>query len=147
MARRELVAQVDRGQLKPGARGTTVNQLLDLYLDGLDADCRLSAKTRFDYRHLADDYVRPHLGSERVRNVTPEVVLNWQRKLAREGGTKTGSPLSPNSVRLASSPLAGAFKRGALGQLRDGDIAAAVGWYSAGSFWRRLSVSAQSCSG
>ena len=57
VARRELVAQVDRGQLKPGARGTTVNQLLDLYLDGLDADCRLSAKTRFDYRHLADDYV------------------------------------------------------------------------------------------
>ena len=110
VARRELVAQVDRGQLKPVARGTTVNQLLDLYLDGLDADGRLSAKTRFDYRHSADDYVRPHLGSKRVRDVTPEVVLNWQRKLAHEGGTKTGSPLSPNSVRLARSPLAGAFK-------------------------------------
>ncbi len=54
VARRELVAQIDRGQLKPVARGTTVNQLLDLYLDGLDADGRLSAKTRFDYRHLAD---------------------------------------------------------------------------------------------
>jgi hypothetical protein len=27
-----------------------VNDLLDLYLDGLDADERLSAKTRFDYR-------------------------------------------------------------------------------------------------
>ena len=110
VARRELVAQVDRGQLKPVARGTTVNQLLDLYLDGLDADGRLSAKTRFDYRHSADDYVRPHLGSTRVRDVTLEVVLNWQRKLAHEGGTKTGSPLSPNSVRLARSPLAGAFK-------------------------------------
>ena len=45
------VAQVDRGQLKPVRGGTTVNELLDLYLDGLDADGRLSAKTRFDYRH------------------------------------------------------------------------------------------------
>jgi integrase len=109
-ARRELVAQVDRGQLNPVAAGTTGNELLDLYLDGPDADGRLSTRTLFDYRHLADDYVRPHLGSKRVRDVTPEVVLTWQRKLAREGGTKKGSPLSPNSVRLARAPLAGALK-------------------------------------
>jgi integrase len=109
-ARRELVAQVDRGQLKPAPRGMTVNELLDLYLDGLDADGRLSAKTRFDYRHLAGDYVRPHLGSRRVRDVTSGVVLTWQRKLTKEGGTKAGKPLSANSVRLARAPLAGAFK-------------------------------------
>lgn len=109
-ARRDLLAQVDRGQLRPAPGALTVNELLDLYLDGLDADGRLSAKTRFDYRHYADDYVRPHLGPRRVRDVTPEVVLAWQRKLTKEGGTKAGKPLSANSVRLARAPLAGAFK-------------------------------------
>jgi hypothetical protein len=83
-ARRELLAQVDRGQLRPAPGGLTVNELLDLYLDGLDADGRLSTKTRLDYRHYADDYLRPHLGARRVRDVTPETVLAWQRKLTRE---------------------------------------------------------------
>lgn len=40
----------------------TVNELLDLYVDGLDADGRLSVKTRFDYRKNAEAYVRPLLG-------------------------------------------------------------------------------------
>jgi len=66
-ARRELLGQVDRGQLRPTPGATTLNQLMDLYLDGIDADGRLSAKTRFDYRHSTDDYIRPHLGTRRVR--------------------------------------------------------------------------------
>ncbi|HMK97520.1 MAG TPA: Arm DNA-binding domain-containing protein, partial [Acidimicrobiales bacterium] len=109
-ARRELLTQVDKGRLKAGGAATTIDQLLDLYLDGLDADDRLSAKTRFDYRHYADKYIRPLLGSRKLRGVTPEVIVAWQRKLAREGGTKTGRPLAPNTVRLARAPLAGAFK-------------------------------------
>lgn len=119
-ARRELVEKMDRGQLRSAPPGTTVSDLLDLYLDGLDADGRLSAKTRFDYRHSAEDYVRPHLGHLRLREVTPEVILAWQRNLAAEGGTKRkmdedGKPLppkglSPNTVRLARSPLSGALK-------------------------------------
>jgi integrase len=88
----------------------TVDELLDHYLDGLDADGKLSVKTRFDYRHNAASYVRPWLGSKRVRDVTPEVVLAWQRKLLASGGAKTGRALSANTVRLARSPLAGAFK-------------------------------------
>ncbi len=83
---------------------------MDLYLDGIDADGRLSAKTRFDYRHSTDDYIRPHLGTRRVRDVTAEVVLAWQRKLTQGGGTKAGRGLSPNTIRLARAPLAGAFK-------------------------------------
>lgn len=88
----------------------SVDELLDHYLDGLDADGKLSAKTRFDYRHNAASYVRPWLGKKRVRDVTPEVVLAWQRRLLTEGGTKNGRALAPNTVRLARSPLAGAFK-------------------------------------
>lgn len=109
-ARRELLTKVDHGTLKPTPAGLTVNELLDLYLDGLDADDRLSPKTRFDYRHNAESYVRPYLGSRRVRDVTPEVVLAWQRKLAKEGGTKDHKALSANTIRLARSPLAGALK-------------------------------------
>lgn len=118
--RRELLGKVDSGEFVPSPAGLTVDALLDLYLDGIDADGLLSAKTRFDYRHYTDDYVRPHLGSRRVRDVTPEVVLAWQRTLAKEGGTKhkeaddgtllPGKPLSPNTVRLVRAPLSGAFK-------------------------------------
>ena len=113
--RRELLSKIETGQLVPTPAGLTVNELLDLYLDGIDIDGALSRKTSYDYRHYADDYVRLHLGSRRVHDVTPEVVLAWQRKLAKEGGTKQerakdgtllpGKPLAPNTIRLARAPL------------------------------------------
>jgi hypothetical protein len=109
-ARRDLVGKVDAGLVKPSGGALTLNDLLDLYLDGIDADQRLSPKTRHDYRVYAATYVRPFIGSRRVRDVTPEVVLTWQRKLLKEGGTKSGKPLAPNTIRLARAPLAGAFK-------------------------------------
>src|SRR5665213_4621708 len=57
-ARRELLGKVDAGLVKPSRSGITVDELLDLYLDGLDADQRLSPKTRYDYRIYADTWVR-----------------------------------------------------------------------------------------
>lgn len=39
-ARRDLLGTVDQGLFKPAPGGTTVNELMDLYLDGLDADGR-----------------------------------------------------------------------------------------------------------
>lgn len=108
---RRLVLEEAAAGTAPLAAGTlTVDELLDLYLDGIDADGQLSAKTRFDYRRNADAYVRPWLGRRRVRDLTPEVVLWWQRQLAQRGGTKNGKPLAPNSVRLARASLAGAVK-------------------------------------
>ncbi len=109
-ARREIVGRVDAGLIRPSSAVLTVNELLDLYLDGLDADERLSAKTRFDYRHYSDDYVRPLLGPKKVRDVTPEAVVAWQRALSKRGGRKQGKPLAANTIRLARSPLSGAFK-------------------------------------
>ena len=108
-ARSELVGRPKRGSGR-AAPGMTVNELLDRYLDGLDADGRLSAKTRFDYRKNADVYVRPILGDRPAAAVTPEVVLAWQRSLAKAGGARTSKPLASNTIRLARAPLAGAFK-------------------------------------
>jgi integrase len=97
----------------------TVAELMALYLDGLDADGDRSEKTRYDYRNYTNFYVLPHLGKRKVREVTPEVVLAWQRKLAKSGSRRTdsktgevtgGKPLKPNTVRLARAPLSGAFK-------------------------------------
>ena len=51
--RREVLAKVDHGQLAPSPAGLKVNELLDLYLDGIDADQNLALKTRFDYRQYA----------------------------------------------------------------------------------------------
>jgi integrase len=109
-ARRGLISRVDVGVLRPSSTVLTVNQLLDLYLDGLDADDRLSAKTRFDYRHYAQDYVRPLLGDKKVRDLTPDAVVAWQRALTKGGGVKNGKPLAANTIRLARSPLSGALK-------------------------------------
>jgi site-specific recombinase XerC len=88
----------------------TVGQLLDEYLDGIDTDGRLSPKTRHDYRRNADAYVRPWLGEHRVRALTPEAILAWQRQLSEGTGTRRGRPLAPNTVRLARASLAGAVR-------------------------------------
>ena len=85
--------------------------MLDEYLDGIDADGRLSPKTCFDYRLYAGYYVRPHLGQKLARDITPEVISGWQRKLTKDGGLQSGRPLKANTVRLARAPLSGAFKR------------------------------------
>lgn len=109
-ARREVVAKASAGLIRPSPTGFTINELLDQYLDGNDADQRLSAKTCHDYRVFAETYIRPHIGTRRVRDVTPDVLLAWQRKLLAEGGHKDGRPLSANTIRLARAPLAGAYK-------------------------------------
>lgn len=111
-ARKELLGSGEAALAarRQGATGMTVNGLLDLYLDGIDADARLSVKTRFDYRHNADAYVRPLLGARRLRDLSPEALLEWQRRLAKSGGVKAKKPLAPNTIRLARAPLAGAIK-------------------------------------
>ena len=109
-ARREVLEKKDSGRIRPAPKLLTVDELLDLYLDGLDADGALGAKTRFDYRNHVDAYVRPWLGKRKVRDITPEVILTWQRKLTQGGGTKNGKALAPNTIRLARAPLSGAFK-------------------------------------
>lgn len=124
-ARREVLDDVERGRSPTGASASLlVDDLLDLYLDGLDADGRLSAKTRFDYRKNAAVYVRPWLGKKRVRELSPETILAWQRRLTVGGGVKDGKALSANTVRLARSPLAGALKLAvAQGVVRSNPIA------------------------
>ncbi len=108
--RRTLLTKADTGQVRASSKVLTVNELLDLYLDGADADARLSPKTRFDYRNYCDSYIRPFFGSRKVRDITPEVVVAWQRKLMKDGGVKNGRPLAPNTVRRARAPLSGAMK-------------------------------------
>ncbi|HEX2118572.1 MAG TPA: Arm DNA-binding domain-containing protein, partial [Acidimicrobiales bacterium] len=51
--------EVDSGQLRLSSKLMTVNELLDLYLHGLDADGRLAPKTRFDYRNYSESYIPP----------------------------------------------------------------------------------------
>ncbi len=110
-ARRDLLHDIDQGRRTPAAPASlTVDDLLDIYLDGLDADEHLSRKTRFDYRVNADAYIRPWLGNKRVRGLTPETILAWQRQLRAGGGAKRGQALTANTVRLARAPLAGALK-------------------------------------
>jgi integrase len=118
--RREVLAKVDHGQLAPSPAALKVKELLALHLDGIDADQNLALKTRFDYRQYAQDYINPYIGDRRVRDVTPEVILAWQRKLLKEGGAKRskdkdgkfgpGKPLSPNTVNRVRAVLSGAFK-------------------------------------
>jgi integrase len=118
--RREVLGKVDKGQLRPTPASLKVAELLEVFLDGIDADQDLAPKTRFDYRQYAVDYINPYIGDRRVRDVTPDVIVAWQRKLLQEGGAKRnkgkdgklgpGRPLSPNTVLRVRSALSGAFK-------------------------------------
>lgn len=110
-ARRTLLEEAEAGsQPVTAGRSLTVDELLDLYLDGIDADGQLAAKTRYDYRLNADAYVRPRIGQVKLRDLSPELILAWQRDLLAGVGTKRGKPLFPNTVRLARASLAGAVK-------------------------------------
>lgn len=110
-ARRAALEEAEAGEQHVSAgRSLTVDELLDLYLDGIDADGRLAAKTRYDYRLNADAYVRPRIGRVKVRDLSPAVILAWQRDLLAGVDTKRGKPLSANTVRLARASLAGALK-------------------------------------
>ncbi|MBV8162414.1 MAG: Arm DNA-binding domain-containing protein, partial [Acidimicrobiia bacterium] len=110
-ARRELLAQVDTGLLTAAsAKAMTVNELLDRYFEGAEADGRPSLKTRRDYGNYAEFYIRPLLGNLKVRDVTPQTSVEWQRRLAKTGGHKAGKALPSNTIRLARAPLVAAFK-------------------------------------
>ena len=120
-ARREALEAASDGTVQSISGGLSVDDLLDLYLDGIDADGRLSAKTRFDYRRNADGYVRPWLGRRRVRELTPEVILAWQRELRERGGTKgrqaaVGGLGAPGAGIARRSREAGRRARSAAGE-------------------------------
>ena len=87
----------------------SVRGLLELYLSDAETSGALSPKSLHDYREYVTHYIAPHLGDRAVRDVTPEVLATWQQRLAKTG-SKLKKPLSPNSIRLARAPLAGAFK-------------------------------------
>ncbi|HUP76809.1 MAG TPA: tyrosine-type recombinase/integrase [Acidimicrobiales bacterium] len=109
-ARSELLDEADTAAAAPALSALTVSELLELYLDDASVTGRLAAKTLFDYRHFADDYVSPWLGEKLVRELDAEMIAAWQHRLAKEGGTKDGRALSANTIRLARAPLAGALK-------------------------------------
>ena len=92
-ARHAVLVKSETNSMRPNGGSLTVNELLDIYLDGIDADERLSLKTRFDYRHKAADYVRPSLGRLKLRDVTAATVLSWQRGLLQNGEGSGTSPL------------------------------------------------------
>jgi hypothetical protein len=100
--RREILNKIDTGQLSPTPAGLTVNDLLDLYLDGIEADGVLSVKTCYDYRHYADDYVRPHLGHRRVRMARggTSVLGGVATKDFRPGNAKGRTPSLRNGDRF-----------------------------------------------
>ncbi|MHB1446851.1 MAG: Arm DNA-binding domain-containing protein, partial [Acidimicrobiales bacterium] len=100
--------------VSPRSADMTLNQLLDVYIAGLEADGQLAPKTRFDTADRAKHYIRPVIGHLKVPEVTPKVILEWQRHLATQGGAKKGKPLAPNTIRLARAVLSGAFRTGQL---------------------------------
>lgn len=108
-ARRTILGRVDTGELRANRSALTLDELLDEYFHGLDADRRLAARTRLGQRDLADAHIRPHLGATKVRDLTPDALLQWQRHLATQPGRRNGTR-APNTIRLIRQPLAGALK-------------------------------------
>ncbi len=82
----------------------TVTEPVSDFLDQCEETQRLSIKTLFDYRHYLSDYITPWIGSTPISDLDPQAIVAWQRQLAKSGGTKNGSPLAPNTIRLARAP-------------------------------------------
>jgi hypothetical protein len=99
---------------RPSVVGMTLDELLDLYLDGLDADERLSVKTRFDYRKNAEAYVRPLLGDRATspRRHCSSGSAAWRRAAAsrrasRSRPTRSGWRVSRTAGRLRLRGIGG----------------------------------------
>ena len=79
-ARHEVLSKIDTGLVKPSRGAMNVDELLDLYPDGIDADGKLSAKTCHDYRVYASAYVRPLLGCCPARSMITAAALTMMMK-------------------------------------------------------------------
>ena len=81
-------------------RSMTIDQLLDLWLDSLDCEY----KTLQGYKSMADNHIRPCLGSKLITEITPlSVQLLYNEK------KKTG--LSPRTVEYIHRTLFGALQQ------------------------------------
>jgi len=80
--------QARRGTCEAGRGRAHRERVLDLYLDGWmpTSACRRRPDTTTGV--YAQTYVRKPLGNRSVRDVTPELILTWQRRLLAEGGAK-----------------------------------------------------------
>ena len=79
-------------------------QLVDRYLDVVEAIKRLGPKTLFDYRNYVESYIKPRLGRVLANELQPSDLMKWQVELSRNGAVKREGGLSSNTIRLARAP-------------------------------------------
>jgi integrase len=101
----DLLLQVDRGELRPTSQ-RTVNELIDKWLE----TANLSVTTRYGYERLIDRYIRRTLGPVRLRQLKPERVSLFYKRLRT--GYEGQEPLSENTVRNVHAVLRKAFNVG-----------------------------------
>lgn len=99
-ALRELVAQIDAGELRR-TEGTMAH-LVDRWL--AHAATRLSPSTMVRYRILAERHVIPALGERRVADLGPSDLDDLYGRLRREG-------LAPSTVRQVHAVCSSALKQ------------------------------------
>lgn len=94
--------------LLTAARQMTVAELVNEWHQA--ASPSLRASTVVGYKNVITNWIVPHFGAVKIRDVTPDQLEDLYATLSREGG-KNGRPLSPRSVRYAHSVLHLAFDR------------------------------------
>ena len=98
------VAQLDRAS-DYGSEGLGFESLRARYIN--------AGQSPFSEGLFLNGYITPWIGSTPIGDLDPQAVVVWQRQLAKNGGTKNRSPLSPNTTRLARAPLNGTLKHAA----------------------------------
>ncbi len=121
-ARADLAAQLLRDPPGVSKSDLTVSSLVMRYHDEEEAMNRLSERTLYDQRGYRRNYIDPTIGAHTAAEVTTTAVREWMIGLSRAGAS-TGTPLSPNTVRLARSLLRKAFVYGvATGVVHDNPV-------------------------
>ncbi|MCU1591667.1 MAG: integrase family protein [Frankiales bacterium] len=100
-----VIDEANRGQVAHDD-GQRVGDYLDAWLAGKIAD-GLRTNTAVGYRHHIDDFLRPHLGHLRLRDLKPSHVEHVLRVIAAPPAK--GRPLGPSTVRRVHATLRSAL--------------------------------------
>lgn len=100
---RQQELAVEARQGRHGGTSATLNDLLDAWLRELER-LRKAPSTISSYRNIARRYIRPTLGTVKVKDVDPRLLADHLAALSERG-------LAPNSVRLVHATLSSAFSQ------------------------------------
>jgi len=105
---RKLISEIENGEyVEPTT--DTVGDMLDRWLDSVEAAASVRPKTLENYRLICDSYLRPFLGQYPIPKVSPAAIDRAYKEL-RAKPSNRGGVISPRTVSHAHRTLSESYK-------------------------------------